>query len=370
MQRIILTTGGTGGHIFPALSVAEVLQKESGIELHFVGSLYGPEKALAEKYGIPFHGFRVRGFLGRGLRAIPAVMRMGEAFFRSLFLLRSLRPMAVAGFGGYASFAPMLAARVLGVPHLLHEQNAVAGMSNRFLGKSATRICLSLPHTEGFPEEKCVLTGNPVRENVVLAGRRKTASGTTRHLLVLGGSQGAHALNTVMGTLLPFLRENGVEILHQTGVSDEESVRNEYQKAGYGGNSVRAFIDDMAEAYSWADLVLCRSGASTIAELSAMGLPSVLVPFPFAVHDHQTRNAEVLTTEGAALLVREEELAANPNDFGERLLSLLLSSERLHEMGERAKAMARPDAAELVAKEILSISGKAGGVYKKGVSTM
>lgn len=346
MDKILLTTGGTGGHIFPALAVAEeLLQRDPSIRLLFVGSLYGPEERLAREAGVPFEGLPVRGFLGRGLRAVGAGARMSWAVLKALNIVRRFRPQAVAGFGGYAAFAPMLAARLAGVPGILHEQNAVAGASNRMLARLARRICLSLPGTEGFAPEKCVLTGNPVRRSVSAVGRLPR-QWRTRHLLILGGSQGAHALNVFLPEILPALKAAGVEIRHQSGSRDLESARAAYQAAGYDGACVSAFIDDMAGAYAWADLALCRSGASTVAELCAAGLPAVLVPFPQAVHDHQTANARLLEKAGAALLVREEEM--RERDLGRLLLELSVDGDRRARMSAAASAAARPDAAQRV----------------------
>lgn len=321
MDRILLTTGGTGGHIFPALAVAEEIRRQNPhARLLFVGSLYGPEERLARLAGIEFAGLPVRGFLGRGLRAVGAGARMAYAVGKALAIVRRFRPQAVVGFGGYAAFAPMLAARLLGVPGILHEQNAVAGASNRALARLARQICLSLPGTEGFAPEKCVLTGNPVRRCVSEVGKRPR-QWQTRRLLVMGGSQGARALNAFLPEILPALRAAWVEIRHQSGAADEESVRVAYAAAGYDPTCVTAFIDDMAEAYAWADVALCRSGASTVAELCAAGLPAVLVPFPSAIHDHQTRNAQVLEKAGAAILTPEAEL--RHRDLGRLLPDLL-----------------------------------------------
>ena len=217
MDSILLTTGGTGGHIFPALAVAEELRRRNpDVRLLFVGSQYGPEERLARLADVPFAGLPVRGFLGRGLRAVGAAGRMTLAVGKALKLVRRFDPQAVAGFGGYAAFAPMLAARLLGVPGLLHEQNAVAGMSNRLLARLARKVCLSLPNTEGFDPKKCVLTGNPVRAAVSAVGGLSRER-RTRRLLVMGGSQGAHALNAFMVEHLAAFRGGGVEIRHQTG---------------------------------------------------------------------------------------------------------------------------------------------------------
>ncbi len=344
MEKIILTTGGTGGHIFPALAVAEALRRRHpAIELFFIGSLYGQEKTLAARAGIPFVGLPVRGFLGRGVRAFGAALRMCGAIGSAVSLIRKFRPQAVIGFGSYAAFAPLFAARMLGIPSMLHEQNAVAGTSNRIMGRFARKICVSLEGTQGFPEGKCVVTGNPVRESVIARGRNSRNKGT-RRLLVLGGSQGAHAVNAFVVGQLPYLKAAGVEILHQTGERDEGNVRAAYVSAGFSPSCVRGFIDDMAAAYSWADVALCRAGASSVAELCVAGLPAVLVPFPYAIHDHQTKNALVMEKAGAARLVPERDLdKASP-----MLEEMLSDGGRREAMAAAALAAARPDAADRV----------------------
>ena len=346
MDNIILTTGGTGGHIFPALAVAEELRRRNpNASLLFVGSLYGPEERLMRQAGIPFEGLPVRGLLGRGFKAVGAGAQMALAVGKAVGILHRFKPDVVAGFGGYAAFAPMLAARILGVPGVLHEQNAIAGASNRFLARLARRVCISLPNTSGFDMKKCVFTGNPVRAAVSAVGQVDRHR-QTRRLLVMGGSQGAHALNAFMLENLAEFRGAGVEIRHQTGITDEGSVRAAYVAAGYAPECVSAFIDDMAGAYAWADVTLCRAGASTVAELCAAGLPSVLVPFPYAIHDHQTRNAEVLTRSGAAVLVPEGRMAVQ--HMSDILLRLLTMPGEREPMTAAALAAARPDAAARV----------------------
>ncbi|GHU92036.1 UDP-N-acetylglucosamine--N-acetylmuramyl-(pentapeptide) pyrophosphoryl-undecaprenol N-acetylglucosamine transferase [Deltaproteobacteria bacterium] len=347
MEKILLTTGGTGGHIFPALAVADELRMtRPDIQLLFVGSHYGPEKRMAGQSGIPFEGLSVRGLLGRGLRCFAAGGLMTYALFSSLSIVRRFRPRAAIGFGGYAAFAPMLAAFLLGVPTVLHEQNAVAGTGNRFLARFVRRVCLSWPDTQGFPQRKCVLTGNPVRSAVSRAGLLQRAW-TTRRLLVLGGSQGARALNTFLPAILPVLGAAEVEIRHQSGSRDEAVTRAAYAAAGYAPDCVTAFIDDMAEAYRWADVALCRAGAGTAAEISAVGLPAVFVPLPHAIHDHQTHNARILAKAGAAALVPEAELRAPY--VGELLVGLFDNPEDRAKMSEAALRAARPDAAAQVA---------------------
>ena len=346
MDNILLTTGGTGGHIFPALAVAEELRRRNpNANLLFVGSLYGPEERLMRQAGIPFEGLPVRGLLGRGFKAVGAGAQMALAVAKAVGIIRRFKPDVVAGFGGYAAFAPMLAARLMGVPGVLHEQNAIAGASNRFLARVARRVCISLPNTSGFDMKKCVFTGNPVRAAVTAVGQISRQR-QSRRLLVVGGSQGAHALNAFMLENLAEFRGAGVEIRHQTGITDEGSVRAAYVAAGYAPECVSAFIDDMAGAYAWADVALCRAGASTVAELCAAGLPSVLVPFPHAIHDHQTRNAEVLTRSGAAVLVPEGRMAVQ--HMSDILLRLLTMPGEREPMAAAALSAARPDAAARV----------------------
>ena len=346
MDNILLTTGGTGGHIFPALAVAEELRRRNpNANLLFVGSLYGPEERLMRQAGIPFEGLPVRGLLGRGFKAVGAGAQMAVAVAKSVGIIRRFKPDVVAGFGGYAAFAPLLAGRLMGVPGVLHEQNAIAGTSNRFLARIARRVCISLPNTSGFDMKKCVFTGNPVRAAVTAVGQISRQR-QSRRLLVMGGSQGAHALNAFMLENLAEFRGAGVEIRHQTGVTDEGSVRAAYVAAGYAPECVSAFIDDMAGAYAWADVALCRAGASTVAELCAAGLPSVLVPFPYAIHDHQTRNAEVLTRSGAAVLVPEGSMAVQ--HMSDILLRLLSMPGEREPMAAAALSAARPDAAARV----------------------
>ena len=350
MERIILTTGGTGGHIFPALAVAEEARRRYGsLEALFVGSLHGPEAELARKAGLDFVGLPVRGFLGRGWRAVAAAGGMLRAFGHAVALVRRFKPQVVAGFGGYAAFAPVAAARCCGVPVAVHEQNAIAGVSNKVLGGLAGRICLSMPDTCGFAPNKCVLTGNPVREAVAAVGRMPHDF-QGRRLLVMGGSQGAAALNACIVKSLHKLREAGVHLLHQTGARDADAVRAAYAEAGLDPQCAQPFINDIAGAYAWADLVFCRAGATSVAELAAAGRPAVLVPFPFATHDHQTHNARRMAEAGAAMLIAERDMAEV--DVAGLLLRLLADAHTLRSMGGMALNAAQVGAAAAVVDQL------------------
>ena len=347
MERAVLTTGGTGGHIFPALAVAEELHaRHPGIKLLFVGSEYGPEAELSARAGLSFVGLPVRGFWGRGLKITGAAAGMLRAVWRSFFLLRQFKPQVVAGFGGYASFAAVLTARCLGIPAAVHEQNALAGVSNKILGRLTGNILCSLSDTQGFQGCSIVLTGNPVRRSVLEAGQ-KARRGEGRRLLIMGGSQGAKAVNTYVAQVLPRLREAGIAIWHQSGSADYERMLAAYKDAGMDEALLEPFIHDMGKAYAWADLALCRSGATTIAELAACGLPAAFIPFPHATHDHQTVNARLFERQGAALVVAEHEL--DRRDLAGMVVALLDSPDKIAAMSEAAGKLARPQAAAAVA---------------------
>ena len=364
--RIILTTGGTGGHIFPALAVAEALRrKHPDAEILFIGGLYGPEKELVEKAGIAFVGLPVRGFIGRGLKALSALAAMSTGIGQAMNVVREFRPHAVMGFGGYAAFASVFAAWLLRCPCGLHEQNAIAGQANRLLGKMVRRICLSWPQpakNASFPAERCVFTGNPIRSGIAALGKEKPVHEGAPSLLVMGGSLGARPINELVVGMLPELKAAGISILHQTGKSEYESVRAAYLAAGCSEAEtdamVKPFLHDMAAAYRDCDLALCRSGATSMAELAATGTPAVFLPFPQAAHDHQTENARAMQEAGGGILLPQKEAQAMHAEgrLAPMLIELLNDRARLASMREGALTLARPEAADAVAEEILRLA--------------
>jgi len=362
MRLVILTTGGTGGHVFPALAVAEELRRRhAGLELLFVGGRHGREAEFAARAGLPFVGLPVRGFLGRGPRAVGAAFGLARALGRSWWLLARRRPDAVVGFGGYAGFAPVAMAALRGVPCALHEQNSHPGSANRVLGRWVDRVFLSFPDEAGFFDPaRTQLTGNPVRAAIREAGERAAAGAAPagRRVLVAGGSLGARALNEAVAGSLEALRARGFSLWHQTGPEDEQTVREAYARAGWTGEGARVepFIDDMAAAYAWADVVLCRAGATTVAELAVMGKPAVLVPFPYATHDHQTANARRLEQAGAALLLAQG--ALGQTDLAQALDALFTEPGRLERMGAAARAMGAPGAAGALADAIEALAAR------------
>ncbi|GFK93551.1 UDP-N-acetylglucosamine--N-acetylmuramyl-(pentapeptide) pyrophosphoryl-undecaprenol N-acetylglucosamine transferase [Fundidesulfovibrio magnetotacticus] len=349
MKRVLVATGGTGGHIFPALAVIEELRAmHPGLECLFVGG-EGPEGRLAREAGVDFRGLAVRGVLGKGLSAVPAALRMGGSLLTALAVVREFRPQVAAGFGGYAGFCPVLAAWMQRIPTAVHEQNSVPGATNRLLGRVVRRVMVSYPDESGaFPPGKVLLTGNPVRPGIAGAIGTEAARVVPSRILVLGGSQGARAVNRVVVTAWPRLASQGFELRHQTGASDYESVRNLYR--GQERVTVEPFIQDMPEAYAWADLVIGRAGASTLAEVACMGLPSVLVPFPHATHDHQAVNASYLERVGAAVVLKEKDL--NTQTLEAAVLSILGDPEKCRAMGRAARTQAKPHAARDIAMEL------------------
>ena len=345
--------GGTGGHVFPALAVAECL-RERGVPVTWMGTQQGLEAVLVPKAGIPIEWIGVSGLRGKGVRRLLAMpFILGRALWQASAVLRRLQPRAVLGMGGFASGPGGLVARVLGIPLVVHEQNAIPGLTNRWLARVANQVLEAFPGT--FPSARhAVSVGNPVRESIaalpVPSERFAGRTGSPR-LLVLGGSQGALALNRLVPQALALWDEaERPEVWHQAGGQLYEAAVTAYQEAGV---TVRLtpFIEDMAAAYDWADLVLCRAGALTVAELAAAGVGAILVPFPFAVDDHQTANARFLERSGAARVVQQADL--NAERLAVLLRETLSDRQHLQTMGEAARRLAKTEAAEQVARTCL-----------------
>lgn len=353
LRRVILSAGGTGGHIFPALAVAEELrQRRPEIKILFMGGSQGPEEELALKAGLDFAALPVRGFFGRGLKMLGAVPALARSIAAACVLIKRFRPEAALGFGGYASVPGLAAARLRGIPILIHEQNSVPGIANRFLARAARKVCVSLPDAaQWFPQGRCVLTGNPVRRSISLLNRRERRSVEEKRprLLVLGGSQGAGALNAALLEDLPQLLEAGLDIRLQCGKANYAGLRAAAAAWPQERLRLEPFIEDMAEAYAWADLALCRAGATTLAELSAVGLPAIFVPFPHATHNHQLFNAEQARKVGAALLLEQKDL--RPGSILKLCVETALNKDKLRAMSDAALLLSQPLAAAAVADE-------------------
>jgi UDP-N-acetylglucosamine--N-acetylmuramyl-(pentapeptide) pyrophosphoryl-undecaprenol N-acetylglucosamine transferase len=342
---MILAGGGTGGHLFPGLAVAEALAAQGEAEVLFVGSAYGLEARAIPQTRFSFRPLRVRGLRGRGVRGIlESAARLPVAIFRSRQIIVFFQPTLVLGLGGYGSVPVAVAAWLRRVPLVLMEQNAHPGLANRVLARLARKVCTTYAESEPFfPAGKAVHTGNPVRK--LRCDQHPSPDQFT--IFAFGGSQGAHAINRAMVDAVPLMRREvpRLRIVHQTGAADAQWVRQRYQDMGADAE-VLEFVHDMGNAYGRADLVVCRAGASTLAELTAMAKPSILVPYPFAADDHQRRNAEIVRDRGAAEMILNAELS------GERLaacvLPLIRERERLRRMAEAARTLAVPDATDRV----------------------
>lgn len=351
LERLVITTGGTCGHIFPALAVAaEARRQHPDCQVLFLGGS-GPEGTFAAEAGVDFICLPARGVMGKGARGLISSTWVVSGIWKAARILSRFKPQVVVGFGGYAGFCPVLAAWLKGIPTTVHEQNAVPGATNRILARLVRRIFLSFPDTaSAFAPEKCHLVGNPVRSEIFQAFKSERGH---RRLLVLGGSQGALAVNTAVIEALPVLRKLDVEILHQTGTADEGRVKEAYQAAGWDADSVVGFIKDMTEAYAWADLALCRSGASTVFEVAAAGLPAIFVPFPHATHDHQRVNAKAMEATGGAMVL--DQIGLDGEQVALTLRTLFDNPLKLNRMAESAHAFARPDAALSIVDAITSL---------------
>ena len=353
-RPVMIMAGGTGGHIFPGLAVAKVL-RERGVPVTWLGADGAMETRLVPQHDIPIDTLAIGGLRGKGkLALIGAPLRLLRAIRAAGFLIRDRQPRAVIAFGGFASGPGGIAARLHGLPLLVHEQNRAPGMTNRVLSRFARRVLAGFPGSFAQREEA---VGNPVRAEIAAITppelRLANRQGPLR-LLVLGGSQGARVLNNAVPTALAALGAGmPVQVRHQSGEKLHAEALQAYADAGVQA-SVEPFIADMAEAFAWADMVVCRSGASTLAELCAVGVGSVLVPFAAAVDDHQTRNAEYLVERGAAVLLKQDETLATQLEGVLRDLSE--NSARRMQMANAARALAKVDAAERIADIILEES--------------
>jgi UDP-N-acetylglucosamine--N-acetylmuramyl-(pentapeptide) pyrophosphoryl-undecaprenol N-acetylglucosamine transferase len=355
ISNVLMMAAGTGGHVFPALAVAEQLRAR-GIAVHWLATPAGMEHRLVGPSGIPLYPIDIQGIRGNGvLRLLKAPFKILAATLAAMRIMRSLKIDAVAGFGGYVTGPGGLAARLLGIPVVIHEQNAIAGMTNTQLARLANTVLQAFPNTFAS-SEKVQTTGNPVRAAICAvappAERYHGRTGAIR-VLVIGGSLGAQALNERIPQALALLG-TPIHVRHQCGQKQVDETRARYQalNAPQVTAEVLPFIDDMAAAYSDADFIICRAGALTVTEVATAGLPAVFVPLPSAVDDHQTANARYLSDAGAALLCPQASLT--PESLAQALKPLL-DRACLLQMATAARAKAQPDATACVVDAILSV---------------
>ncbi|MCM2678779.1 undecaprenyldiphospho-muramoylpentapeptide beta-N-acetylglucosaminyltransferase [Echinimonas agarilytica] len=342
--RAVIMAGGTGGHVFPGLAVADVL-KNTGWQIDWLGTAERMEAELVPRHGYPIHFIDIQGVRGNGLiRKVTAPFKILKAILQARQLFKQLRPDVVIGMGGFASGPGALAAKIAGIPIVLHEQNAIAGMTNRYVSKFADKVMMAF---EGaFADGQCV--GNPVRAELFAIEAPVERAEQLLRILVVGGSLGAKILNDIVPKTIDLLRKDGpVDVWHQAGKNNGEDVFNKYQ--AFGINPVHAddFIHEIDQAYSWADLVICRAGALTVSELAAVGRPAILVPLPHAVDDHQTANAKVLQNADAGLILPQRELTSER--LATEIQNMMKEPERLRHMAANARRVAITDAAERVA---------------------
>jgi len=363
IRRIVVAGGGTGGHLFPGIAVIEELRRRGPVEVTWVGTPRGIEARLLPSRGERFETLEVAplkgrtpGELARSLGLLPwAAARAGA-------LLREARPDLVLGLGGYVAGPLLLAAAGAGIPTALLEQNARVGLTNRWLARAVHRAYLSFEETaDAFPRGRARVPGNPVRRTFVAAARRlaadpEGAESRARHVLVVGGSQGARVLNQVVPEALARagLAESGLEVLHQTGAAMRDEVDARYRALGLAARAV-PFIDDMAGAYVDSAFVVCRAGATGVAELCAVGRPGILVPYPFAADDHQRRNAEALAARGAAVCLPQDEL--DVSRLAELVGGLLRDGKARRALADGARRHGRPEAAALVVDDLVDWLG-------------
>lgn len=344
--------GGTGGHVFPGLAVANYLRKQ-GLHVHWLGTQHGIEAKIVPEAGFPIHFITISGLRGkRFIDLLRAPWRLVRALFQAQKIIRELNPDAILGMGGFVSGPGGVASWLLRKKLIIHEQNAKPGLTNRWLSKIATRVLEGFPNTF-IKRQSVVTTGNPVRHEIALLPApavRMSARTDTPRLLVLGGSLGAQAINELLPRVLAKMPASvRPAVYHQTGEKHLDDTIKAYENANVTADIV-PFITEMDKAYAWADFVLCRAGALTIAELCAAGVGAILVPFPYAVDDHQTANANYMVKQEAAWLVQQSLLT---DDLLEKMLyDLCRSAEKRKHMAEAAYCLRRIDAVEKVCKEV------------------
>ncbi len=350
---VMIMAGGTGGHVFPGLAVARTL-RDQGVGVVWLGTRSGLEARTVPQAGFEIEWINIQGLRSKGLLSwLLLPWRLLLAMVQAIGVFRRRRPAVVLSMGGFVAGPGALVARLFGKPLLVHESNAIPGLTNRFLAYFARYVLCGFP--DSFANRPRVRhVGNPVRSEILALGgqgRHDHAASERMHLLIIGGSQGAQIFNELVPPAIARLPAASCpDVRHQCGRNNLEQTRSSYRQHSLEA-AVSEFVDDMAEAYSWADLVLCRAGAMTVSELATVGLASILVPFPYAVDDHQTANARYLAEHDAAILMPQAELSIER--LQQALESLATNRDLLNKMAQRARACAMPDATETVAQYCL-----------------
>ena len=368
-MKYLISGGGTGGHIFPAVSIANALREaDPNCEILFVGALGRMEMERVPQAGYPIKGLPIKGFDRRHLlRNIRVVIDLLRSMCQARKIVREFRPDVGVGVGGYASGAAMKVAAKMGVPILLQEQNGFAGVTNKLLKDDAQKICVAYEGMERFfPKEKLILTGNPVRQNLTTGSREEAIKyfneefnvdfvADTKNLLIIGGSLGARTINQSIISHLKELADSGIQVIWQTGKNYYTDCKRALDMFPCNNIICTDFVSQMPLAYALADLVVSRAGASSISELCLLGKPSILVPSPNVAEDHQTHNAMALVKKDAAILVKDKEAQ---NDLISTALSLIQDDNRLSTLSKIIFTLALPDSARLIAEEVIKLGEK------------
>ncbi len=353
---VLIMAGGTGGHIFPALAVANTIQKD-GVPIVWLGTEKGLESKIIPQQGIDIEYIKIGGLRGKGfLSLLLSPFKIIYALLQAIMVIRKVKPRSVLGMGGYVTGPGGVAAWLLGIPLYIHEQNAVAGFTNKILMRIAEKVFEAFPGSFN-QQQKIICTGNPVREEffAVKGVEYRLADREGQpNILILGGSLGAKVLNEVVPeSIAKMAEEVRPNIRHQAGEKTIALAQQQYNAVGVKADVI-TFIDDMAQAFEWADMIICRAGALTISEIAVVGVPAILVPFPHAVDDHQTQNARYLSAAGAAVLMPQDRL--NADTLYKELVKLIQDKKLRIKMAKKAKELARESAAKVVAEQCLEIA--------------
>lgn len=359
-MQIIIAGGGTGGHLFPGIAIAEeFLKRDPANRVLFIGTKKGIEHRLLEPLGYELKEIDVEGLKGRGLTALmKGLYAIPNSMWQSRRILADFCPDIAIGVGGYASGPAVMAAWLMGIPTAIAEQNALAGNTNRILGKFVDKVFLTYEQSKNlFAAKKVVVTGNPVRAAIARGLDQERKKNAGRQVLIFGGSQGSAAINKTVVAMLPLLQKtkDSLRVVHQTGERDLDMVKRAYAEQGIAAE-VSPFIVDMVSAYNTADLIICRAGATSLAEITAAGRASILIPFPWAADDHQTLNAQAMVEAGAAAMIRESDLTAEK--LFAQMKDLLADDQKLRKMEANARAAGRLDAAAKIVDVCLQLAAK------------
>ena len=354
--KIAIAGGGTGGHIFPGLSILEELSKLKKIETLWIGTGRPIEKKILVKKDLIYRVIEVKPIKGGSfLKALSALLGLPVPIIKSIKLLRQFKPHVVLGVGGYVSGPVLVASKFLKIPSAIHEQNTLPGLTNRISARFADKIFISFKTSYKFFDlEKTEYLGNPVRWEILEQGLQERKDDNF-NILIIGGSQGAKSLNRLVSSSLEILKKSGrqFQAIHQCGSQDKEYLESFYKKSNCPVD-VREFIDKIGIAYSWADLIICRAGASTIAEITALGKPAIYIPYPYSADGHQELNAKAICEEGAGIYFIESEVGAIT--LASEIERLMTDEKRLNKMALKAKSLGRPEAARAISESLLKLA--------------